>query len=89
MDIGESNASGSGANNFYEQDDVENEELNVLEIIVSHRMDEHIEDNTLCRTDFDLTIVERSIVRHITNDFIDDVDEHLSHASGISDDDEL
>ncbi|KAA0035855.1 gamma-aminobutyrate transaminase POP2 [Cucumis melo var. makuwa] len=31
-----------------EVDDVENEHLNVLEIVVSHRVDEHIEDETLC-----------------------------------------
>ncbi|TYK03145.1 CACTA en-spm transposon protein [Cucumis melo var. makuwa] len=30
--------------------------------------------------DVDPTIVERSIVHHVTDDFIDDVDEHLSHA---------
>ncbi|TYK16299.1 gamma-aminobutyrate transaminase POP2 [Cucumis melo var. makuwa] len=67
-----------------EVDDVENEDLNVLEIVVSHRVDEHIEDDTLCRTDVDPTIVERPIVRHVTDDFIDNVDEHLSHASGTS-----
>ncbi|KAA0051953.1 CACTA en-spm transposon protein [Cucumis melo var. makuwa] len=31
--------------------------------------------------DVDPTIAERPIVRHVTNNFIDDVDEHLSHAS--------
>ncbi|KAA0037443.1 metalloendoproteinase 1-like [Cucumis melo var. makuwa] len=65
-----------------EVDDVENKYLNVLEIVVSHRVDEHIKNDTLCRTDIDSTIVERSIVRHVIDDFIDDVDEHLSHASG-------
>ncbi|TYK16327.1 uncharacterized protein E5676_scaffold21G001080 [Cucumis melo var. makuwa] len=30
-------------------------------------------------TDVDPTIVERSIVRHVTGGFIDDVDKHLSH----------
>ena len=69
-----------------EVDDVENEHLNVLEIVVSHRVDNHIEDDTLCRTSVDPTIVERSVVRHVTDDFIDDVDEHLLHASN---DDEL
>ena len=68
-----------------EVDDVENEHLNVLEIAVSHRVDDHIEDDTLCRYEVDPTIVERPVVRHVTDDFIDDVDEHLSHAS----DDEL
>ncbi|KAA0056293.1 CACTA en-spm transposon protein [Cucumis melo var. makuwa] len=61
-------------------DDVENEHMNVLEIVVSHRVDEHIKDYTLCKIDVDSTIVERPIVRHVIDDFIDDVDEHLSHA---------
>ncbi|KAA0050464.1 CACTA en-spm transposon protein [Cucumis melo var. makuwa] len=60
--------------------DVENENINILEVIVSHQVDDHIEDDNLCRIDVDPTIVERSIVRHVTDDFIDDVDEHLSHA---------
>ncbi|KAA0033531.1 zinc finger protein ZPR1-like protein [Cucumis melo var. makuwa] len=29
-------------------EDVENKQLNVLEIVISHRVDEHIEDDTLC-----------------------------------------
>ncbi|KAA0047170.1 uncharacterized protein E5676_scaffold109G00480 [Cucumis melo var. makuwa] len=70
-------------------DDVENEDLNILEIVVSHRVDEHIEDDTLCRTDVNPTIVKRPVVRHVTDDFISDVDEHLSHASGTSNDNEL
>ncbi|KAA0042215.1 uncharacterized protein E5676_scaffold124G00850 [Cucumis melo var. makuwa] len=122
MVISESDASGSGNNNFYgaldevlhvqyplgrnvwlfkcqwydmdnkriwdvsEVDDVENEHLNVLEIVVTHRVDDHIEDDTLCRTDVDPTIVETPVVRHVTDDFIDVVDEHLPHASN---DDEL
>ncbi|KAA0045128.1 uncharacterized protein E5676_scaffold500G001210 [Cucumis melo var. makuwa] len=68
-----------------EVEDIENDHINILEIVVSHQVDGHIEDDTLCRIDVDPTIVERSIVRHVTEDFIDDVDEHLSHAS----DDEL
>ncbi|KAA0056605.1 cytochrome P450 CYP82D47-like [Cucumis melo var. makuwa] len=52
-------------------DDIENDQLNVLEIVVSHRVNEHIEDNTLCRPDVDPTVIERPVVRHITNDFID------------------
>ncbi|KAA0041650.1 uncharacterized protein E5676_scaffold234G00900 [Cucumis melo var. makuwa] len=67
-----------------EVDDIENEQLNVLEIIVGHRVDEHMEDDTLYRIDVDPTIVERSVVRHVTNDFIDDGDEQLSHESGTS-----
>ncbi|KAA0032834.1 uncharacterized protein E5676_scaffold359G00110 [Cucumis melo var. makuwa] len=59
-----------------EVDDVKNEHLNVLEIVVSHRVDDHIKDNTLCWTDVDPTIVERPVVRHVIDDFIDVVDEH-------------
>ncbi|KAA0039105.1 acidic leucine-rich nuclear phosphoprotein 32 family member A-like [Cucumis melo var. makuwa] len=69
-----------------EVDDVENEHLNILEIVVSHQVDEHIQDDTLYRTDVDPTIVERLVVCYVSDDFIDDVDEHLSHAS---DDDKL
>ncbi|KAA0036686.1 CACTA en-spm transposon protein [Cucumis melo var. makuwa] len=36
------------------------------------------------KDDIDPTIVKRLVVRHVTDDFIDDVDEHLSHASGTS-----
>ncbi|KAA0067047.1 gag/pol protein [Cucumis melo var. makuwa] len=50
-----------------EVEDVENDHINVLEIFVSHQVDDHIEDDTLCRTGVDPTI--------------DDVDEHLSYAS--------
>ncbi|KAA0033109.1 putative transposase [Cucumis melo var. makuwa] len=75
MIIDQSNASGSGDNNFY----------GVLDEVF-HQVDDHIEDDTLCRIEVDPTIVERSVVRHVTDDFINDVDEHLSHAS---DDDEL
>ena len=64
-----------------EVEDVHNDHINVLEIVVSHQVDDHIEDDTLCRIDVDPTIAERPIVRHVTNNFIDDVDEHLSHAS--------
>ncbi|KAA0048144.1 uncharacterized protein E6C27_scaffold63G00400 [Cucumis melo var. makuwa] len=52
-------------------------------------MDEHIEDDTLCRTNVDPTIVERSVVLHVIDDFTNNVDEHLSHASITSDDGEL
>ena len=68
---------------------IENEHLNVLEIVVSHRVDEHIKNDTLCMTDVDPTIVERPIVRCVTDNFFVDLDEHLSNASGASDDDEL
>ena len=67
-------------------DDLKNKQLNVLEIIVNHRVDKDIEDDTLCRTDVDPTIVERPIVHHVADDFIDDGNEQLSHQSGISDD---
>ena len=42
--------------------DVEDQQLNVLEIVVGHCVDEHIEDDTLCRLDVDLIVVEKSIV---------------------------
>ncbi|TYK11884.1 uncharacterized protein E5676_scaffold177G00390 [Cucumis melo var. makuwa] len=61
--------------------DVQNDHINILEVVVSHQVDDHIEDDTLCRNDVNPTIVERPVVRHVTDDFIDDVDEHLSHAS--------
>ncbi|KAA0042882.1 uncharacterized protein E5676_scaffold108G001050 [Cucumis melo var. makuwa] len=38
------------------------------------------------RTDVDHTIIERLLVHHVTDDFIDDGDEQLSHESGTSDD---
>ncbi|TYJ99703.1 putative transposase [Cucumis melo var. makuwa] len=68
-----------------EVEDVQNDHISILEVVVSHQVDDHIEDDTLCRNDVDPTIIERPILRHVTDDFIDDVDEHLSHAS----DDEL
>ncbi|TYK01284.1 uncharacterized protein E5676_scaffold49G00750 [Cucumis melo var. makuwa] len=104
MVIGESDASGSGDNNFYgvldevqfescasiqnkriwdvpEVNDVENEHINILEVVVSHQVDDHIEDDSLYRINIDPMIVERPVVQHVSDDFIDDVDEHLSHAS--------
>ncbi|TYK01245.1 uncharacterized protein E5676_scaffold49G00310 [Cucumis melo var. makuwa] len=50
-----------------------------------HRVDEHIEDNTLYRFDVDPTVVERPIVRHVADDFIHDGDEQLLHQSESSD----
>ncbi|KAA0035428.1 uncharacterized protein E5676_scaffold862G00160 [Cucumis melo var. makuwa] len=67
-----------------EVDDVENEQLNVLEIFNDNRVDEHIDDDTLCRTDIDPTIIERSVVCHVADEFIDDEDEKLSHQSETS-----
>ena len=67
-----------------EVDDDENEQQNVLEIIVGHWVDKHIEDDTLCKTDIDPTIIERPVVRHVADNFIDDMDEQLSHQSGTS-----
>ncbi|KAA0062629.1 CACTA en-spm transposon protein [Cucumis melo var. makuwa] len=88
MIIGESNGSGSDENNFYgvldedvfKVEDVDNEQLNVVEIIVRHWMEEHIEDNTLCTPNVNPIVVERSVVRHVGNDFIDDDDEQLTSA---------
>ena len=48
-------------------------------------MDEHIEEDTLCRTDVDATIIERLVMRHVVNDFMDNEDEQLSHQNGTSD----
>ncbi|KAA0068149.1 uncharacterized protein E5676_scaffold392G00330 [Cucumis melo var. makuwa] len=39
-------------------DDVENEQLNVLEIVVGHLIDEHVKDDTLYKSDVDFTIVD-------------------------------
>ncbi|KAA0066370.1 CACTA en-spm transposon protein [Cucumis melo var. makuwa] len=47
-------------------------------------MDEPIEDDTICRTNIDPTIVERSVVCHVADDFIDDGDEQLSHQNTMS-----
>ena len=70
-----------------EVEDVENEQLNVLKIVVvGHRVDRHIKDNTLCRTDVDSTIVERPVMHHVVENFIDDEDQQLSHQSESSDD---
>uniref|UniRef100_A0A9I9EDS9 Uncharacterized protein n=1 Tax=Cucumis melo TaxID=3656 RepID=A0A9I9EDS9_CUCME len=61
-----------------EVDNVENKQLNVLENVVSHRVDGHIKDDTL--------MIERSIMCHVADDFINDGDEQLSHQRGSSDD---
>ncbi|TYK11871.1 hypothetical protein E5676_scaffold177G00210 [Cucumis melo var. makuwa] len=61
-----------------EGEDIENEQFNVLEIDVEHRVDEHIEDDTLCRVEVDPIVVERSDVHHVAGNFIDDDDEQLS-----------
>ncbi|KAA0066712.1 CACTA en-spm transposon protein [Cucumis melo var. makuwa] len=53
-----------------EVEDVENDHINVLEIVISHRVDDHIEDDTLCRTDVDPTIAERPVVHHVTDDLL-------------------
>ncbi|TYK21333.1 uncharacterized protein E5676_scaffold68479G00160 [Cucumis melo var. makuwa] len=67
-------------------DDFENEQLNVLEIVVGHQVDEHIKDDTLYMPKVDTTVIEGSVVHHVADDFIDDGDEQLSHQSGSSDD---
>ena len=71
-----------------EVEDIESEQFNVLEIIVGHRMDEHIDNDTLCRAKVDPTVVERSDVCHVADDFIDDDDEKLSSPQSGSSDDE-
>ena len=70
---------------MFKVDDVENEKLNVLEVIVGHHIDEHIEDDTLCRLNVDSKLVETLVVRHVIDDFINDDDEKISPQSGSSD----
>ncbi|TYK04839.1 CACTA en-spm transposon protein [Cucumis melo var. makuwa] len=70
---------GLGYETIHALEGAENEHINILEVIVSHQVDDHIEDGTLCRIYVDPTIVERLVIFHVTDDFIDDVDEHLSH----------
>ncbi|KAA0048547.1 CACTA en-spm transposon protein [Cucumis melo var. makuwa] len=52
-------------------------------------MDEHIEDDTLCRTDVNPIIVERPIVHHVADNFIDDGDEQFTMSSFSSNFDEI
>ena len=69
-------------------EDVENEQLNVLEIFRGHHVDEHIEDDTLCRAEVNPTVVERLDVCHVVDDFIDDDDEQSSSSQSGSSNDE-
>ncbi|KAA0051011.1 uncharacterized protein E5676_scaffold675G00870 [Cucumis melo var. makuwa] len=69
-----------------EVEDVKNEQLKVLEIIVEPDVDEYIEDDTLCRPNVNPTLVERSVVHHVMDDFINDDDKQLSPQSGLSGD---
>ena len=42
-------------------EDIENDQLNVMEIIVRHCVDEHIiKNDTLCKIEVNPTVVERS-----------------------------
>ena len=66
-------------------DGVEDQQLNVPKLVVGHRVDDHVENDTLCRVDVDLTVVETPIVRHVVNNFINDDDEQLSVQSRSSD----
>ena len=45
-------------------EDIENKQLNILKIVVGHHVDEFIEDDTLCRTEVDPTMVKRPDVLH-------------------------
>ncbi|TYJ98632.1 CACTA en-spm transposon protein [Cucumis melo var. makuwa] len=76
MIIGESNASGSGDNNFY---CVLDEVLHV-----EYPLGRNVWLFKCQWTDVDPTIVERPVVCHVTDNFIVDVDEHLLHASIMS-----
>ncbi|TYK19782.1 acidic leucine-rich nuclear phosphoprotein 32 family member A-like [Cucumis melo var. makuwa] len=70
--------------NVPEVDDVEDQQRNVPEIVVNHRVVDHLKDHTLCRFDIDPRVVEKSIVRHVDYDFINGEDEQLSVQSGSS-----
>ncbi|KAA0049832.1 uncharacterized protein E5676_scaffold118G00400 [Cucumis melo var. makuwa] len=48
------------------------------EIVIGHSMDEHIENDTLCKPRVVLIVVQRSIVHHVADDFINDDDAQLS-----------
>ncbi|KAA0053293.1 CACTA en-spm transposon protein [Cucumis melo var. makuwa] len=61
---------------------VQNDHINILEVVVSHQVDDHIKDDTLCRNDVDPTIVERPVVCHVTDDFIDDFEDDLDNIAG-------
>ena len=54
-------------------------------VVVRHRVDDHIEYNTLCRLDVDPIVVERLIVHHVVDNFINDDDEQLFVQSESSD----
>ncbi|KAA0033022.1 CACTA en-spm transposon protein [Cucumis melo var. makuwa] len=69
--------------NVPEVDDVANAQLNVLEIIVGHGVDESIENGTLCRTNVDPIIVGRPVECHVANDFIDDGDQATTNDSDV------
>ena len=59
-----------------EVEDIENDQLNVIEIVIEHRVNKHvIEDDTLCRTEVDPIIVERPNVCHVVEHFINDEDD--------------
>ena len=64
--------------------DVQDQQLNVLEIIGDHRVANDIVVDTLCRLDVDPTVMERPIVHHVVDNFINDNDEQLSIQSGSS-----
>ena len=49
---------------------------------------DHIEDDTLCRVDVNLTMVERQIVRHVVDDLINNDDEKLFVQCGSNNDEE-
>ncbi|KAA0047006.1 uncharacterized protein E6C27_scaffold230G002000 [Cucumis melo var. makuwa] len=60
-------------------EDVENEQLNALKIVVVYRVDEHIEDDTLCRLDIDPIVVERPVE---TDDLFLKFDDTFNNAGG-------
>ncbi|KAA0034989.1 NBS-LRR type resistance protein [Cucumis melo var. makuwa] len=90
MVICESNASGSGDNKFY---DVLDKVLDIQYLMGRsvwlfkcrwYDTDNKKSQRThvTLRTDVDPTIIERSVMHHVADDYIDDGDEQLSHQSG-------
>ena len=68
--------------NMPKVEDTKNNQLHVLEIVVEHHVEEHIiEDDTLCRTKVDLTIVERPNVRHFAENFIKNEEDEQSSSN--------
>ncbi|KAA0048171.1 CACTA en-spm transposon protein [Cucumis melo var. makuwa] len=68
-----------------EVDDLKDQQLNVPKIIVGHRVTGQVEDDTLCRVDVDPIVVEKLIVHHVVDEFINNDNEQFSVQSRSSD----